>query len=36
MKEIYTYALKLLKDRDYTVAKLSEKLEAKFGDAPSE
>jgi SOS response regulatory protein OraA/RecX len=36
MKEIYNYALKLLKGRDYTVTKLSEKLEAKFGAAPSE
>lgn len=36
MDEIYLYALELLKNRDYTVAKLSEKLEAKFGEAPPE
>jgi SOS response regulatory protein OraA/RecX len=36
MNEIYLYALKLLKARDYTVSKLSEKLEAKFGEAPPE
>jgi SOS response regulatory protein OraA/RecX len=34
MDEIYSYALKLLKNRDYTVSGLSEKLEAKFGEAP--
>jgi len=32
--EIYTYALKLLKGRDYSVATLREKLEKKFGSAP--
>ena len=34
MDEIYTYALKLLRARDYTVAKLRQKLELKFGSAP--
>ncbi|HEY2382725.1 MAG TPA: regulatory protein RecX [Terriglobia bacterium] len=32
--EIYAYALKLLKGRDYTVAGLRAKLEGKFGSAP--
>jgi SOS response regulatory protein OraA/RecX len=32
--EIYAYTLKLLKARDYTVAKLREKVEAKFGSVP--
>ena len=36
MKEIYNYALEVLKGRDYTVVTLSEKLEAKFGAAPSD
>ncbi len=36
MDEIYSYALKLLRARDYTVAGLCEKLEAKFGAAPPE
>jgi SOS response regulatory protein OraA/RecX len=34
--QIYLYALKLLKARDYTVAKLSEKLREKFGEVPPE
>jgi len=34
--EIYGYALKLLRVRDYTVAKLIEKLEARFGSVPDE
>ena len=34
--EIYAHALKLLKSRDYTIAALREKLEAKFGEAPRE
>jgi SOS response regulatory protein OraA/RecX len=36
MDEIYRYALTLLKTRDYTVSQLSQKLEAKFGEAPLE
>jgi SOS response regulatory protein OraA/RecX len=32
--EIYAYALKLLKGRDYSVATLRAKLEARFGSAP--
>ena len=36
MNEIYLHALKLLRARDYTVVKLREKLEAKFGSAPQE
>src|SRR5579862_2351536 len=36
MNEIYAYALKLLKNRDYTVSQLSQKLEAKFGEVPPE
>jgi SOS response regulatory protein OraA/RecX len=36
MNEIYAYALKLLKGRDYTVSQLNQKLEAKFGAAPPE
>jgi len=36
MNDIYLHALKLLSARDYTVAKLREKLEAKFGSAPQE
>ena len=31
MNEIYAYALKLLRGRDYTISKLCAKLEAKFG-----
>ena len=34
MDEIYAYALKLLKGRDYTVSKLCEKLQARFGAVP--
>jgi regulatory protein len=34
--EIYAHALKLLRSRDYTVAKLREKLEAKFETVPDE
>jgi SOS response regulatory protein OraA/RecX len=34
--EIYAHALKLLRSKDYTVAALREKLEAKFGTAPQE
>ena len=36
MNEIYAHALKLLRARDYTIAKLREKLEAKFGSAPND
>ena len=36
MDEVYSYALKLLRGRDYTVARLREKLEAKFGAVPQE
>ncbi len=36
MNEIYSYALKLLRGRDYTISKLCEKLEAKFGSVPPE
>jgi SOS response regulatory protein OraA/RecX len=36
MDEIYLYALKLLRGRDYTVSKLTEKLETKFGSVPPE
>jgi SOS response regulatory protein OraA/RecX len=36
MDEIYLHALKLLKGRDYTVANLRGKLEAKFGSVPQE
>ena len=36
MNDIYLHALKLLRARDYTVLKLREKLEAKFGSAPQE
>ena len=32
--EIYTYALKLLKNRDYSIASLRERLEARFGEVP--
>src|SRR5215831_13514826 len=32
--EIYGYALKLLRNRDYSIASLREKLEARFGEAP--
>ena len=34
--EIYAHALKLLRSRDYTVTRLREKLEAKFGTVPEE
>jgi SOS response regulatory protein OraA/RecX len=34
--EIYGYALKLLRLRDYTVAKLLEKLQARFGSVPDQ
>src|SRR5437868_3234381 len=34
MDEIYSYALKLLRGRDYTVSKLSEKLQSRFGAVP--
>ena len=34
--EILSYALKLLRGRDYTVANLREKLAAKFGDVPQD
>ena len=36
MNEIYHYALKLLRRRDYTEKQLRGKLENKFGDAPAE
>lgn len=36
MDEIYTYALKLLRARDYSVARLRQKLELKFGVVPAE
>ena len=36
MNKIYHYALTLLKRRDYTVSQLTQKLEAKFGEAPPE
>ena len=36
MDELYLYALKLLKARDYSVAELSKRLEAKFGSAPEQ
>jgi SOS response regulatory protein OraA/RecX len=36
MNEIYLYALKLLRGREYTVHKLREKLAAKFGEVPQE
>jgi SOS response regulatory protein OraA/RecX len=32
--EIYTYALKLLKSRDYSITSLRERLEARFGEVP--
>jgi SOS response regulatory protein OraA/RecX len=34
MDEIYSYALKLLRGRDYTVLKLCEKLQSRFGAIP--
>ena len=34
--EVYLYALKLLRGRDYTAAKLREKLETHFGAGPQE
>src|SRR2546428_9796340 len=36
VNEIYSYALKLLRGRDYTIAELCGKLEAKFGSVPPE
>ena len=36
MNEIYAYALKLLRIRDYTVSELRARLEAKFGAVPPE
>jgi SOS response regulatory protein OraA/RecX len=33
---IYNYAIRLLRGHDYTVFQLSQKLEAKFGEAPPE
>ena len=36
MDEIYAYALKLLRARDYTVLQLNQKLEAKFGPVPKD
>ena len=36
MDEVYAYALKLLRQRDYTMARLREKLAAKFGPVPQE
>ena len=36
MNEIYVYALKLLRGRDYTVSELRAKLKAKFGAVPPE
>jgi len=34
--EIFVYALKLLRARDYTVARLRQKLETRFGSVPQE
>ena len=36
MNEIFNHAVKLLARRDFSVARLTEKLEAKFGDVPEE
>ena len=36
MNEIYAYALKLLRGRDYTVETLRQKLAARFGAVPQE
>src|SRR5258708_6457715 len=36
MDEIYTYALKLLRARDYSAARLRQKLKSKFGEVPEE
>jgi SOS response regulatory protein OraA/RecX len=36
MSEIYLYALKLLRGREYTVLMLREKLTARFGEVPQE
>jgi len=36
MDEIYSYALKLLRGRDYTVSKLCEKIQTRFGAIPSQ
>jgi SOS response regulatory protein OraA/RecX len=35
MDEVYSQALKLLRRRDYTIAELCGKLEAKFGSVPT-
>ena len=34
--DLYTYALKLLRTRDHTVAMLRKRIETKFGEAPEE
>jgi regulatory protein len=36
VEEIYTHALKLLRARDYTVVRLRQKLEERFGSVPDE
>ena len=36
MDEVYAYALRLLRVRDYSVAKFREKLQARFGHVPEE
>jgi SOS response regulatory protein OraA/RecX len=36
MDEIYAYALRLLQRRDYSVARLNEKLHDRFGEVPDE
>ncbi len=36
MNEIFNHAVKLLARRDYSVARLSQKLKAKFGDVPDD
>ena len=36
MDEVFTYALKLLARRDYTIADLRKKLESRFGKFPEE
>jgi SOS response regulatory protein OraA/RecX len=36
MDEIFTYALKLLARRDYSIADLREKLESRFGEIPGD
>src|SRR5436305_13803336 len=35
-REIFQYAVELLARRDYSTAKLSEKLQSKFGDVPED